>query len=92
MYHIFISCEISSADSFWTFFLNHLSGSVIIDVQEETLPDIARCITTEMLEDHQIDNYSATCIRWALELRHKYFREGSAISKLRNKAGYQYMQ
>ena len=56
---------------------------------EETLPQIARRITTQMLADRQINETSARYVRWALEFKHRYLREDSAMSKLKHRAKYE---
>ncbi len=49
-----------------------LSGTVLLDADEEVLPDIAGKIADKLVEDNQIDSYSKNAVKWALKLRHRY--------------------
>ena len=55
------------------FVLNLFSGTVILDAEEEVLPEIATRVTDQLIEDNQIDNYSRNAVKWAFKLRHRYY-------------------
>ncbi len=60
-----------------------VSGTVILDLEAEVLPEISKRIVEQLIEDRQIDDYNSTTVKWAIELRHSYMREGSTLNLLK---------
>ena len=52
--------------------LNAISpGSVILDLEEEVLPDIVTRIVEELITDCQIEEDHKAVFKWMFELRHR---------------------
>ena len=46
-------------------------GSVLLDVEDEVLPDILNRIASQLVEDHQLHELDEGIFKWAMQLKHR---------------------
>ena len=52
--------------------ISYYLGSVLLDVEDEVLPDILNRIASQLVEDHQLHELDEGIFKWAMQLKHRW--------------------